>query len=81
MLCINNYFKKYADVICDLMKVFEKNEQAIAALQDINSDPFMLPMFKIRDLCSTLDEEVKQLLIGTEIENFNYAFHKNAYKT
>ena len=41
----------------------------------------MLPMFKIRDLCSTLDEEVKQLLIGTEIENFNYAFHKNAYKT
>lgn len=77
----NNYFKKYADVICDLMKVFEKNEQAIAALQDINSDPFMLPMFKIRDLCSTLDEEVKQLLIGTEIENFNYAFHKNAYKT
>lgn len=77
----NNYFKKYADVIRDLMKVFEKNEQAIAALQDINSDPFMLPMFKIRDLCSTLDEEVKQLLIGTEIENFNYAFHKNAYKT
>ena len=77
----NNYFKKYADVICDLMKVFEKNEQAIAALQDINSDPFMLPMFKIRDLCSTLDEEVKKLLVGTEIANFNYAFYKKAYET
>ena len=77
----NNYFKKYADVIRDLMKVFEKNEQAIAALQDINSDPFMLPMFKIRDLCSTLDEEVKKLLVGTEIANFNYAFYKKAYET
>ena len=41
----------------------------------------MLPMFKIRDLCSTLDEEVKKLLVGTEIANFNYAFYKKAYET
>lgn len=77
----NNYFKKYADVIRDLMRVFKANELAITKLQDINSDPFMLPMFKIRDLCSTLDEEVKKLLVGTEIANFNYAFYKKAYET
>ena len=77
----NEYFKKYADVMLDLKRVFAANALAIANLQNDNSDPFMLPMFNIRDLCSTLDEEVKKLSIGTEIANFNYAFYKKAYTT
>ena len=73
------YFAKYANVIQDLKKVFEANKLAIAELQDVSSDPFMLPLFKISEVRSTLDAEVDKLGINTAIEAFNNAFYQNAY--
>ena len=75
----NNYFKKYADVMLDLKRVFAANELAIAALEDINSDPFTLPLFKISEVRNTLDAEVNNLGIDTEITKFNSAFYQGQY--
>lgn len=74
------FFAKYADVILDLQKVFEANKQAIAALKDVSSDPFTLPLFKLSEVRNTLDAEVDQLGIDTVIEEFNNAFYRDAYE-
>ena len=74
------FFAKYADVILDLKKVFEANKLAIAELQDVSSDPFMLPLFKISEVRNTLDAEVDKLGIDTAIEEFNNAFYQDAYE-
>ena len=74
------FFAKYADVILDLKKVFEANKLAIAELQDVSSDPFMLPLFKISEVRNTLDAEVDKLGIDTAIEEFNDAFYQDAYE-
>lgn len=74
------FFAKYADVIWDLKKVFADNAVAIANLQDVNEDPFMLPLFKISDVREGLDAEVHKLGMVTEIESFNNAFYKGAYE-
>ena len=75
----NDYFKKYADVMYDLQRVFTANELAIANLQDVNSDPFTLHLFKISEVRNTLDEQVEKLEIETEITKFNSAFYKKEY--
>ena len=75
----NEYFKKYADVMLDLQRVFAANELAIAKLQNINSDPFTLHLFKISEVRSTLDKEVNNLGIDTEITKFNAAFYQGQY--
>ncbi len=74
------FFAKYADVILDLKKVFEANKLAIAELQDVSSDPFMLPLFQISEVRNTLDAEVDKLGIDTAIEEFNNAFYQDAYE-
>lgn len=74
------YFAKYADVIMDLKKVFEANKVAIADLQDVGSDPFMLPLFKISEVRKTLDAEVNKLGMDTAIASFNNEFYVGAYE-
>ena len=75
----NEYFKKYADVMLDLQRVFSANGQAIAELKDVNSDPFTLHLFKISEVRNTLDAEVNNLGIDTEITKFNSAFYQGQY--
>ncbi len=75
-----DFFLKYADVITDLKRVFEANKLAISELQDVSADPFMLPLFKISDVRTTLDEEVDKLGIETAIDEFNTAFYQKAYE-
>ena len=75
----NNYFKKYADVMYDLQRVFAADKLAIAVLEDKSPDPFTLPLFKISEVRSTLDGVVEKLGIDTEITNFNDAFYQKEY--
>lgn len=74
------FFEKYAIVISDLKAVFEKNKLAIGELQDVSTDPFTMPLFKISEVRETLDEEVDNLGIDTAIDRFNAAFFRGAYE-
>ena len=75
----NEYFKKYADVMLDLQRVFAADKLAIAVLEDKSPDPFTLPLFKISEVRSTLDAEVEKLGVEDEITKFNKAFYQDKY--
>lgn len=74
----NDFFRKYAEVLRDLERVFVADIVVISQIVPV-TDPFTLPLFDITQVRMELDETVKTLDLGTAINLFTDAFFEKAY--